>query len=133
MTKLRLDPDALPLHYPHASPAQPAKLRLVAQVSQYDHVHALLFLRRVPNLPQLHTYVALDDASDVEPPAVPVDVSHVVQDLTVAHTSVGAIVSVLGFYNGERVVAVECFVVDGQVLLDGRSVVVAEVATLGDI
>lgn len=132
MTKLQVEPECLALYYPRATPAAPAKLRVVAQVDCYDHVHALLLLRRVPNMRQLHTYIALDDASlDAEP--LSVDVSHVMETLTAAHTAVGAVVSVLGFFDGRTVVAVECFVVDAQALLDGGADVVGEMASLRDL
>lgn len=128
MPRFVLDPAVLALQYPKACPEKPQKVRIVAQVA--DHVLGVLYLTRVPNLPQLHTQIVLDGTEAAADP-VPINIA----DLTVDGDCLrrGAVVSVWGAYDGTQVVAWDCLASNGQELLGGGSDILAEASNLKDL
>ncbi|GEQ67307.1 hypothetical protein JCM33374_g971 [Metschnikowia sp. JCM 33374] len=136
MTLLCVDPAALPLFYPRASSAKPQKLRVIAQVVDYDYASALLSIRRLPNLNALHTQIDLEetDSGNHEEVSVPVDLTHTtLASRAPRDFSPGAIVSIIGYYNGSVINGVECFSVDEQALLGASVDTLAAMATLGNL
>lgn len=130
MTKLALDPASLQLYYPRASSAEPVKLRLIGQVCDYDLANAQLEVTRLANLPALHTEIDLDGVGPTAASSIRVNVSHILAQLLMEKISCGVIVSILGFYDGRGMVAVECSSVNSEILLGGSAQTLAEFATL---
>lgn len=130
MPSFILDPAVLPLQYPKANTAKPQKVRIVAQVIHHDMEHGRLTLTRVPNLPQLHTHIAIDgDVSETKP--VPVVIKNIEVDAECLRK--GAIVSIWGSFDGKQVEAWDCVSTNGQELLHGGAEVLAEASNLVDI
>lgn len=120
MTKISLDPSSLHLFFPKSSPAHPLKVRLLAQVEFYDYTSANLRVKKFPNLPLLHTQINIDEPPDDSDYTIDVDVSYVVEKLLVEEASVGLTVSIIGFYDGSAITAVECVSLEA-LCLHGRS------------
>lgn len=141
MTVLVLDPAALSLFYPRASNVNPQKLRVIAQVVDYDDSSSMFSISRLPNLGPLHTEIDLVDEDEDEDEDVCeqykesdllVDVSHSAFTYMDIYDSVGKVISILGFYNGIIINAVECICLDEQALLGSVETLTA-MATLENI
>lgn len=132
MTRLVVEPDALPLLFPKASVEEPVKLRLVVQVHDHDPRTAILLVRKLPNLPQLVVHIDLDGNSLLRPPFVEVDLAHIVEILPNMTIS-GLAVNIIGMYDGKRITAFECTHIDAQLLLGGRIELLAQMATLRNL
>lgn len=133
MTRLCLDPAGLALQFPKASPAYPQKLRFIGQVLSYDEATASLHVGRVANLAPVHVRISLEDDDEHMEASACVDVTDVLYLLGPQTTAEGAVVSVWGMYDGNKIGAVECSGVNGQELLGGSVSVLAEMATMREI
>lgn len=133
MTRTVVEPETLRLLYPKATPVHPEKLRLIVQVRSYDLSRAILSVARFPNVPSLVVHIDLDDEPKPQLEIVEVDVSHVLQNMTLDIVDCGLAVSIVGVYDGSKVTAFECTSVDGQLLLDGRIELLGKLATLRDL
>lgn len=137
MTVLVLDPAALSLFYPRASNVNPQKLRVIAQVVDYDDSSSTFSISRLPNLGPLHTEIDLvDEDEDVceqyKESVLLVDVSQSAFTYMDIYDSVGKVISILGFYNGSIINAVECIRLDEQALLGSVETLTA-MATLENL
>lgn len=103
--RLILDPRALHLYYPNASEATTVKVRLVGQVVDRT-AKGVLVIARVPLVPEPDVMVDAD-------PHVRVHVSGAETEAS----DHGDIVSVIGFYDGKLVHALEVLAVDPGVLM----------------
>lgn len=132
MTRLITEPDALPLLYPKACEEDPVKIRLVAQVHHYDADSASLWVSRLPNLPELVVRIDLEEETQCNPSPslMQVNVSHVLEQLLSESSASGLAVSIIGVFDGRTVTAFECMVIDGQLLIDGRIELLAQMATI---
>lgn len=130
MTRLVVEPDALPLLYPKANEADPVKIRLVVQVHHYDADRAALWVNRLPNIPESVVRIDLEDTADPQPVLMEVNVSHVLEQLLPDASASGLAVSIIGVFDGHMVTAFECAVIDGQLLIDGRIELLAQMATM---
>lgn len=95
--RLVLAPERLSALYPHASGPQPVKVRVIGQVDAYDAA------------------VATVRGTDT-PGTVAVDLTRCLAGLRPEMTDHGAVVDVVGYYDGERVDAYECWSVGAEVL-----------------
>lgn len=139
MTVLVLDPAALSLFYPRASNVNPQKLRVIAQVVDYDDSSSMFSISRLPNLGPLHTEIDLVDEDEDEDvceqykeTVLLVDVSQSAFTYMDIYDSVGKVISILGFYNGSIINAVECIRLDEQALLGSVETLTA-MATLENL
>ncbi|OBA19351.1 hypothetical protein METBIDRAFT_46962 [Metschnikowia bicuspidata var. bicuspidata NRRL YB-4993] len=132
MTVTILDPAKLSLFYPKASDVTPQKIRVISQAVDYDISSALLAVQRLPNLGPLHEEINLDglDAENTEPQLAHVDLSKTNHASSSLYIPPGTIVSVVGFYNGSIITAVECIPLSEQVLLGKYIDTLAAVGTL---
>lgn len=100
MTKLILDPTSLPLVFPKASVSKLYKVRLLVQVLHYDLDEICLVVQQAP--------------IGVTSSTLSIDVSNIVSSLTPEIIHYGSMVNITGFYDGNRVTASECCLVDGN-------------------
>ncbi|PSK78037.1 hypothetical protein CJJ07_002073 [Candidozyma auris] len=128
MPSIVLDPTALPVQYPKATPHKPQKVRIIAQVSHFDVDTGLLTLTKVPNLPDLNTHIILD-GDKTEP--VPINTADI--DVDAECLRKGNVVSVWGNYDGSQVNAWDCHGTNGEELLDGGSEILAEASHLTNL
>lgn len=114
MTKLVLDPTQLGIECPNASESRLYKVRVFGQVLVYDEDTATLIIRKIPTIPKLYDQVILTD--ETMEGTLPVNLFQVLEDLEGNVVRSGSIVNVIGYYNGNNINVVECFVVDSSLV-----------------
>lgn len=114
MTKLILDPLSLSLEFPRASESRLHRVRVFGQVVEYDDVTATLKICKVPNIPKIHTEINLIEETLPEIYTLDVNVLGVLDKMNTESISVGTIVNITGYFNGEDVNVIECYPVNGS-------------------
>lgn len=133
MTKLIVDPLSLLLEFPKASESKSYRIRILGQVVEYDDVTATLKIRKVPNVPKLYTEINLIEDDAPEKYTLNLDVTGVLHTLTKESISVGAIVNIVGYYDGKEVNVIECYTVNGSSVIPPNNVkVLTEISSLKD-
>lgn len=133
MTKLIVDPLSLLLEFPKASESKSYRIRILGQVVEYDDVTATLKIRKVPNVPKLYTEINLIEDEAPEKYTLNLDVTGVLHTLTKESISVGAIVNIVGYYDGKEVNVIECYTVNGSSIIPPNNVkVLTEISSLKD-
>lgn len=131
MTQIVVEPDALSLLFPKAASETPAKVRLIVQTHHYDLGETLLYVTRLPNVPTLVIHIDLENELLPSPPqAVPVNVSLILDLLLNNVLDSGLVISIIGTYDGDEVTVLECTPIETQLVLDGGSQLLAQMASL---
>ncbi|CAK7900793.1 hypothetical protein CAAN1_06S00914 [[Candida] anglica] len=104
MTHLVLDPSKLKNAFPRASQSRVERIRTFAQVVRYDINRAVLWVTTVPTI---------RDNNGSAPPMLEWSMSKVMGSLKSDVVDSGAVVDVVGYYNGKTVDIVECVAIDG--------------------
>ena len=133
MTKLILDPLSLSLEFPKASESRLHRVRILCQVVEYDDLTATLKVCKVPNIHKLHTEINLIDEPVEEAYTLNVNLFGVLDKINAESISVGTIINIVGYFNGEEVNVVECYHVNGSSIIPETNVkVLAEMSELKD-
>lgn len=132
MTRLVLDPSTLPIEFPRASDSKLYRVRIIAQVVEYDDESCCLTVVKVPTVPQIHTTIVLDDIADDN--QVHISLSNITDRLNLDCIRKGAVVNIIGYYNGRGINPVECDTVDTSVLMRGADVgMMVEMSKMRDL
>lgn len=132
MTRLVLDPSTLLIELPRASESRLYRVRIIAQVVEYDEESCCLTVVKVPTVPQIHTTIVLDDIEDDN--RVQIFLSNIIDRLNLDCIRKGAVVNIIGYYNGNGVNVVECDTVDMGVLMRGTDVdMMVEMSKMRDL
>lgn len=133
MTKLILDPLSLSLEFPKASESRIHRVRILCQVVEYDDLTATLKVCKVPNIHKLHTEINLIDEPVAERYTLNVNLFGVLDKMNAESISVGTIVNIVGYFNGENVNVIECYPVNGSSIIPENNVkVLAGISKLKD-
>lgn len=133
MTKLILDPLSLPLEFPKASESRLHRVRILGQVVEYEDAAATLKVCKVPNIPKLHTEINLIDEPVPEAHTLNVNIGGVLDKMNAESISIGTIVNIVGYFNGEDVNVIECYPVNGSSIIPHNNVtVLTEISKLKD-
>lgn len=131
MTKLVIDPLSLRQEFPDASETNSVKIKLLAQVVEYDNQSAILKVTRMVSMPPFVTTGDYDQEnqeciSDMESGimeireqalreapelhrTLQVNMFNVINSMTAEMTYKGTAVSLIGFFNGESFNVVDCY------------------------
>lgn len=120
MTKLIVDPDALKLEFPRASESRSVRVRLLVQVIEYDDANANLVVRKLPNFPS--TSISLDDFSLEQESRYVINVFGLLSNIHTEITDPGCIISLVGYYNGDKIHPIECYPISPNILNSKRHV-----------
>lgn len=120
MTRLVLDPATLPIEFPRASDSRVYRVRLIAQIVEYNDEACCLTVVKAPTVPQIHTTIVLDDIE--EDGKVQINVLNIVDRLNLDAISPGSVVSIVGYYNGQEINPVECDAVNANAMMLGLDV-----------
>ena len=133
MTKLILDPLSLSLEFPKASESRLHRVRILCQVIENDDLTATLKVRKVPNIHKFHTEINLIDEPVAEAYTLNVNLFGVLNKMNAESISVGTIVNIVGYFNGEKVNVIECYSVNGSSMIPENNIkVLAEISKLKD-
>lgn len=134
MTKLVIDPLSLSQEFPDASETNSVKIKLLAQVVEYDNQSAILKVTRMVNMPSFSTEgdsgqkdqegfsdvtndeheslksreQASQEAPELERTLL-VNMFNVINSMTAEMTYKGSALSLIGFFNGESFNVVDCY------------------------
>lgn len=133
MTKLVIDPLSLSQEFPDASETNSVKIKLLAQVVEYDNQSAILKVTRMVNMPSCtegdggqedqigisgvssdeHESMKSRELASQEAPGLHrtllVNMFNVINSMTAEMTYKGSAVSLIGFFNGESFNVVDCY------------------------
>ncbi|CCE73098.1 Piso0_000117 [Millerozyma farinosa CBS 7064] len=134
MTKLVIDPLSLSQEFPDASETNSVKIKLLAQVVEYDSQSAILKVTRMVNMPTFcsggdggqedqegisgvtsdeHESMKSREQASQEAPkqyhTLSVNMFNVINSMTAEMTYKGSAVSLIGFFNGESLNVVDCY------------------------